>query len=916
MSLASPTSPTSPTHPPALNMATKPKRSVSFMHHATVTDIPDSSSPSNNNTTVVLTGAPGNVNRSSFRPGRRPGYVRKGPVQSDSDTSDNDSEGNGEEEEDEDDDEEEGGKKANGGIKNGISAFSSTKPSSVGGSVAVASTSTTSAKTTSGVVRPGQNYVRRAPVNSDTESDEEKAEEPTRSTAAVSTSTPIAALNHSNGSKVQGELEEENSDTDNEEKANRGVGGLVRPMAQTRIAGPGQNYVRKAPVNSDSEDDSDDDNTTTKQQTSKSTPAVNSPAPQLQPPHSGGSIQNRHLHTALGATAPGSAPHSRTPSYDPYSAAAAGIIGGGIGGMSSAMSSPRSGPVPTSTTSPYNYNNGPYTPPATTLGMTNNNNSNSSLGNLSSGSSNQHLASLPVGSTPQLMAAAGVANSMAIYHQQQQEMMMIMQQQQLQIATMQQQQQAYQLIVLQQQQQHQQQLQAVHQQHSRAASANGSVHTIDNNNSTTGKVNNTATAGGSDSDDDVPLGAQLPQLPQLPSLPQFSSLVMGSSSSSFSSPSSPTIAATTITPASPNAYSPRLSVQQSPLPQHNRQVSTSSVNSLVNNGGAGAYLHQPISSSPLNPATSNASISASLLGGGGQHQVYGGGHSLSQTSSQPRLSDFIEEEQERLIREQHLQATAAALGGHSVTSTPPTSFNGGTSLLTSSFPAGYRGSVASVMTLQQASGGIDRGSMTSLHSAGSNGSGGSGGSGGAGGGGGGGQHRPSGSRDSFLPQMGPTLLQQQQYITQQQQLQHQYQAQQQQHFLPYQQPATLIHVEAKPPPPSAGLVGAISAMEQSKKLAKAHGTNQLQFQHQQHQQQAMMNVEKERWLQEQRRLAWEAGQFPQQQFQQQQQQQQFQQQGQVYYQQQPMMMQVPMQHQQGWTSADEEDDDKPLGGGH
>jgi len=132
--------------------------------------------------------------------------------------------------------------------------------------------------------------------------------------------------------------------------------------------------------------------------------------------------------------------------------------------------------------------------------------------------------------------------------------------------------------------------------------------------------------------------------------------------------------------------------------------------------------------------------------------------------------------------------------------------------------------------------------------------------------------------------------------------------------LHHQQPATLIHVEAKPPPPSAGLVGAISAMERDKKLAKAHGTNQLQFQHQQAQQQMMINVEKERWLQEQRRMAWEAGQFPQQQQQIQQQQQQ-----QMYYQQQmqhPMMIQVPMQQQAAWTSADEEDDDRPLGAAH
>ncbi|KAG0054920.1 hypothetical protein BGZ89_002526, partial [Linnemannia elongata] len=210
-------------------MSTKPKqpkRSVSFMNHATVTDITDDSTTTANkdgNTTVVLTGAPGNVNRSSFRPGRRPGYVRKGPVQSDSD-ADSDSEDNAEEEEEDEDEEEDG--KANGGIRNGIGAFSSPKPA--------AGTSAT----VGGVVRPGQNYVRRAPVNSDTESDEEK-DEPTRGSAAaaaasVSTPTPIAALNQTSNST---EEEEENSDTDNEDKKNGGgLGGLVKPMAQTRIA--------------------------------------------------------------------------------------------------------------------------------------------------------------------------------------------------------------------------------------------------------------------------------------------------------------------------------------------------------------------------------------------------------------------------------------------------------------------------------------------------------------------------------------------------------------------------------------------------------------------------------------------------------------------------------------------------------
>ncbi|KAF9909799.1 hypothetical protein EC991_007970 [Linnemannia zychae] len=875
----------SPPPPPALNNATKPKRSVSFMKHATVTVGSDSTTENENNTIMVPTGAPGNVHRSSFRPGRRPGYVRKGPVQSDSDADEESDDIQEEEEHEESEDEQVDGTNRIGSFNSQWSSTNSTQQQQQQQPAAALGTTTA---TTSRTARPGpgQNYVRRAPVNSDTESDEEKLDEPTRSSTTTTTSTPISSLNIN---KKTNNEEEESSDTDEELKNGGGIEGLMRPMAQTRISGPGQNYVRKAPVNSDSEDDeeSDDDNNNKK---SISLPAVNSPAPQ-QPPHSGGSIHNRHLNTVLGATTPGSGPHSRTASFDPYFAAASGAGGilPGVGGLSSALSSPRSAPVATSSPAAAAAAHGysPYTPHAS-VGMTfNSNASNSSLGNLSSNNgSNPHLAS----SASSTVAAASLANSMAIYQQQQQEMMMIMQQQQLQIATMQQQQQAYQLLVLQQQQQHQQQLHAVQQQHSRAASANGSVHTLDSG-------NNKPTEA-SDSDDDVPLGekqSQLPQLPQLPALPQFSSL-LGASSPPPSTP--------TFTPASPTTahahYSPRLSVQQSPLLNHNRQVSSSSIHSINNGvgGAAGAvYLHQPISSSPLNPATSNAASSSSSFGLG-QHQVYSGAHTNHQTSSQPRLSDFIEEEQDRLLREQHLQATAAALGGHSVTSS--VGYNGSTSLLTSSFPAGYRGSVASVMSLQQSSG-IDRGSMNSLHSAGSSGSSGSNGNGA-------GQHRPTPSRDSFIPQMATTLIQQQQYLTQQPHLLHQ------QPYLPYQQqPSTLIHVEAKPPPPSAGLVGAISAMERDKKLAKAHGTNQLQFQHQQAQQQMIMNAEKERWLQEQRRLAWEAGQFPQQQ-----QQIHFQQgmgQQQMYYQQPGMMMQVPMmqQHQQAWTSADEEDDDKPLG---
>ncbi|KAG0252173.1 hypothetical protein BGZ95_006697, partial [Linnemannia exigua] len=849
--------------------------SVSFMKHATVTTVNDDDHPSNassnnnsnsdNNTIMVPTGAPGNVHRSSFRPGRRPGYVRKGPVQSDSEDDDEEEEET-KEEENESEEEENGDEKVNAG--NGIGSFSSeweqamasftTATPDAGTTTATATATASTTTSLAAAVRPGpgKNYVRRAPVNSDTESDEEKMDdaEPRRSSPTSTTRVPTAL--HIN--KKKGD-EEESSDTDDEGKNGTGMGGLVRPMAQAKISGPGQNYVRKAPVTSDTEDDEDSDNKP-KQPLSKSVhaaaPAVNSPAPQ--PPHSAGSIHNRHLNTALGATTPasgsGSGPHSRASSHDPYFAGGGGVVAG-VGGMSSALSSPRSAPVATSPA----YN--PYTPPSTAASMTlNSNASNSSLGNLSNLSNSNNGSNPHLASVSSQVAAASLANSMAIYQQQQQEMMMIMQQQQLQIATMQQQQQAYQLLVYQQQQQHQQQLHAVQQQHSRAASASGSVHTLE------GKV----MGGASDSDDDVPLGEKQNQLPQLPALPQFSSILGGSSS--------PPPSHTTITPASPTAvhYSPRLSVQPSPLlNNHNRQVSSSSIHSLSSGGGAGAvaYLHQPISSSPLNPATSNAALL-------GQHQVYSGAHTHQQTSSQPRLSDFIEEEQDRLLREQHLQATAAALGGHTVNAT---SYNNGASLLTSSFPAGYRGSVASVMSLQQQSSGIDRGSMNSLHSAGSSGSSGSNSGGNVNGNGGGGLHRPTPSRDSFIPQMATTLIQQQQYLTQHPHLLHQQPPQQ---YSPYQQlqqqhqPSTLIHVEAKPPPPSAGLVGAISAMERDKKLAKAHGTNQLQFQHQQAQQQMMMNAEKERWLQEQRRLAWEAGQFPQQQVQQQQ--------HPIYYQQQGM----------------------------
>ncbi|KAG0217483.1 hypothetical protein BGX33_010374 [Mortierella sp. NVP41] len=877
MALASPTA----VELPAFNRAPKPKRSVSFMHHGTVntstTDIDNSSDDSNTNTNTAGNNN-GNVSRSSFRPGRRTGYVRKGPVQSDSDADSDD-------EEEEKDESEDGDEKSNGGgLGNGIAQQANVN-ANANGEISSFSpkwkpTHTTTTGAGIATVRPGQNYVRRAPVDSDTESDEEKKEddkEPTRSTPTPPKSTTTSTT------AAKDDDQSDNSDTDNESmRCNSGlVGGLVRPMAQTRISGPGQNYVRKAPVNSDTEDDDDyenDNNNKTRSSPTGAAVATNSPAPD-----GNGAIQNCLLNPALMATT-----HSRAPSYDAYLASLISVgnvngSGSGVGALSSAMSSPLSAPVATS--SPAVYNSNLNTPPSSSssanLGMTNNNNSNTSLGGSTASSSTAAIA------------AASIANSMAIYQQQQQEMMMIMQQQQIQIATMQQQQQAYQLLVLQQQQQHQQQLQAIH---SRAASANGSIHTIETT------VLSKPFAVPSDSDDDVPLGEKQQQLPQLPALPQFTSSLLGSSSPTITAAH----AATTITPASPNAqyahYSPRLSVQQPPLLQHHRQLSTSSVHSLP---GAVAYAaHLPISSSPLNPATSSALAAAPTLG----HPVYGSGVGHQQTS-QPRLSDFIEEEQERLLREQHLQATAAALGGTSVNTGGFTDNGvGGASLLTSSFPAGYRGSVASVMSSFQHPSNIDRGSMTSLHSTGSNGSGGSGGEGGrersgsltvSG-------HRPTPSRDSFIP---PMQMQQQQQFLQQpplhliQQIHHQQQQQQQPHFLPYQ-PATLIHVEAKPPPPSAGLVGAISAMERDKKMAKAHGTNQLQFQHQQQQQAMMMNVEKERWLQEQRRLAWEAGQYPQQQ----------QQQPLQYYQQQPMMMmQVPMQYQPAWNSADEEDDDRPLG---
>ncbi|KAF9961060.1 hypothetical protein BGZ72_005018 [Mortierella alpina] len=838
---------------PPLNLTTKPKRSVSFLNH-------DPASKKDSR-----------LGRSSFQPGRRKGYVRKGPVQSDDESEEGDEEEVNEiDEEEEEEDQDQATVSTGSNNSAGFEPAPTTVSANATASVNLSEINQPISQTlmSKAAVRPGQNYVRKAPVNSDSESDaDEEAEQVQTSPPPSSHGTPGLAKPAVDGS-------ESDSDRDKE------PGGLVRSFAaHARISGPGQNYVRKAPVNSDTESDEEGTPATSKANSMNAIQGKPTATAALQAQgRPASTIFNQNLANVSATSLNATPVHSRVQSLE------AGHLGVSSPAVNNSMTNGARGQSPAMAAVATSSATG-YAPNLTFVpgvGMTMANSSATSLSNSSSASAQNHLAS-----------------SMAIYQQQQQEMMLIMQQQQIQIATMQQQQQAYQLLVLQQQQHHHQQLQAVQLQHSRAASSNGSLVGKDLED---------------DSDDDVPLGEKQQQLPTIPALPELPQLA------SFTS-----LMDTTTTPArsgTPPLQQPQpvlagtapsaahILMQSSPQLQdgRSRQTSVSSVHSVRSSSPnlmmTLPHLHAlPLVSSPLNPATSSPLL---------QHQI--------------------------IAQQQQQQQTQAFSDGE--VPHPPQQLGPG-SLLTSSFPVGYRHSMQS-LSLGQLN--PDRGSVTSLHSTGSNGSSGSGSG-----------SKPnnnnnSSQRLSFMSQSPAQHLQLQQ---------HQQHQQQQQHFLPYQhqtllqsltpspagsplsfmghpphalgQPqhhhATLIHVEAKPPPPQTGLVGAITAMERDKKLAKAQGTNQLQYQHQQQQHQMHMSAEKERWLQEQRRLAWESsGQMPPLQQQQQQQQQQhlmnmqqlqFQQQQQLLYpnmtlaQQQQLMQQA---QPQPWTVEDEDDDNKPLGG--
>ncbi|KAG0247808.1 hypothetical protein BG011_000890 [Mortierella polycephala] len=818
--------------PPPLNLATKPTRSVSFLNHTTTATVNSTNNDTDTDDNSVKN-TTGRIGRSSFSPGRRQGYVRKGPVQSDSEADEEEEEEKQQTNKDNEgnDDTSHAGVNGNGLNANVDLNGMNSKPFS-------------HTHINKAALRPGQNYVRKAPVNSDSESDTDEDKGHAQGKAPISPQ------------RAQKKVVHVHDESGNESEQGKNIDGLIRPFAHARISGPGQNYVRKAPVNSDTESDEEEADRLPSSKTMASA-ALNddikasngSGALGAQTPADPSSIRSRvssHENSFLGVTGA----QSFAPSFSPASSTA---LPGAAPDYKSMM-------MPGSS----------ITSPATTMGilataygpgtdMTMNNSSNTNLANSSSS-----------GTTA---PAAGLASSMAIYQQQQQEMMLIMQQQQIQIATMQQQQQAYQLLVLQRQQQDQHQLQAVQQQHrSQEASSTGSL------------TQNTANGDDDDDDDDddVPLGEKQHQFPQqsdLPVLPQLPSLSF-LSSPLLQQPS--LLTAPLSVPVHPNSP-----LQHSPL-QHSRQPSSSSIN-------------------------------------------FGSSATAASTLHQPHLANFAEEDYELFQQsQQHLQ-------------TGPSNLSGGAPLLASGFPAGYRGSVGSVYLNHLKH---DRGSVTSLHSSGSNGSG-SSNNGGASGYGSG--SKPSASRSSLLPQHlqqqimmqpatqfsagvsmpGTSPASQGQYQQQPPTLFQYHEFQQQQQQLYQHAQPTLIHVEAKPPPPQTGLVGAITAMERDKKLAKAQGTNQLQYQHQQHQQQMLLTAEKERWLQEQRRMAWEAGQMPQQQqqqlmLQQQQLQMQFQmqqqQQQQLYpqyqYQQQQQYPGLgPSQiHPQSWTVQDEEDDNRPLGG--
>ncbi|KAF9112289.1 hypothetical protein BGX27_003648 [Mortierella sp. AM989] len=567
-----------PSQPPIINKETKPKRSVSFLNNKVVAedDTPSSS----------------RLARSSFQPGRRKGYVRKGPVNSDSEGADGDDDGGDDHDSnpsDQDEDEDQ------------VCA----EPKLQGFTVS----QTLSAKAP---MRPGHNYIRKAPINSDIESDVEPEERP---------SSPPAK-------------QVDNSDSETDDKD---LKVLTSPFSQTRISGPGRNYVRKAPVNSDTESDEEQLDGKLKNK------AILESEPEFR-------ITDTQAELQKGQNQ-GQEQRSMFPSFETTLNAEPTVASLNTGGHLA--------PVARSVSPAYTPKGLPqsamYSPG---IGMSMGNSSNSSVDNSS--------------------AAANIVNSMAIYQHQQQEMMMIMQQQQIQIATMHQQQQAYQLLMLQQQQQHQQQLQAVQLQRSRASSLNGSVHTANE-----------------DDDDDVPLSDKKQQLSQAPQVP----ILMGAQPG-VPPPQQPqsmlgTVPTVHLSPnIQPSILSLPLAVSHpySPLQyhQHSRQPSTSSiysVNSVMNSPHPAAFQShlQPVISSPLNPASFSPLVQQQQqqLPHGYQHHQY----SHSYSHQQPRLADLIEEEQERIRQEQHQfedQPSAA----------------GGAQLLTSSFPAGYRHSIGSVSLTQ------------------------------------------------------------------------------------------------------------------------------------------------------------------------------------------------------------------------
>ncbi|KAF9421505.1 hypothetical protein BGZ94_008811 [Podila epigama] len=939
----------------------KPKRSVTFKAQVHESDEDRPTMPSLTNASQVqgqgLGLGIGLGSGLARRPGRQSGYVRKGPVNSDSESEESDNDDN-DDDEDEQEDEQEQEQEQEQQQKQKLQheIYTGHKPHSAQGQtlpkkmtksgidnsdesddsghhttpVADLVYPLSQARISKTSPRPGQNYVRKTPVYSDTESDEDAVSPVTVEGRPV---PPQPAAPSSPASQTSS-------------TASKGSGGMVRSFGIGRGSGPGR-YVRKTPVNSDTEldeepissrSDKNKDNgqdvkpilaTSRLVHNNGSTTSINKPSPKPSPnmlpiaaaaaATAGRPLSNMLVTSSASpiqqeriATPPTSVLHTPPQQQQqqqyhqlPASAAVSAAVSAAMGHLQDGS------PLFQNNHSSNNYivHSIPHSPIA--------------LNGVIPGSP----AGLGLISSP--VQAANLANSMAIYQQQQAEMLAIMQQQQIQIATMQQQQQAYQALLLQQQQQHtlvhqqqlpqllqqqqqqqllqqsqlqqqlqlqqqqQQQIQLQQQQQQEESSLSRSSAIIDAVNKLEG--NRPASTNNNDDDDDLPLAVHQQQLPELPQLPQLDSMLdavqaagsshISNSSSATSSPRqqsvtpptamfnapptvhlSPHLQHSTLAPPLPHPYSPLL---HSPL-MHSRQASGSSVHSIpyASSPLAGGLSHRP---QLLSPSPGHHSIYQ-------QHYQQAGAFS----SSQPRLQDFIEEE--RALQEQQSGAYLTSGG-----------------LLTSSFPAGYRGSVGSV-SLGQLN--LDRGSVTSLHSNGSNG------------------HSPNHSQTHIqVPSsnkpivrnsmMGPYPQQQQQYqmLSGSSPLLGPYNASSSIPALALGGGGgggghTLIRVEAKPPPPQTGLVGAITAMERDKKLAKTQGSNQ-QLQQQQHylqQQQQMQMQDRERWLQEQRRMVLENGQ-------QQHQMMPMTQQGVVYY---------PQQHQptftqRQWNSEDEEDDNRPLG---